>query len=115
MGRANDRDVRLEVKPGKESAMIETEPAAFQLSLFSNVAQLIEGQEKGASLAVETDVNEEQFLLHVIGPAGSSGDNPDAKGFSREMLEKLGGDIWSQSDDGKYVTTLVFPLAGREK
>jgi two-component system NtrC family sensor kinase len=113
-GRANDRDVHLQVKLAKESAMVETEPTVFQLSLFSSVAQVIEGQAKGASLAVETDVKEDRFHVHVIGPEGSPGDNPDAKGYSGEILEKLGGEILSQSDDGKSVITLVFPLAGRE-
>jgi hypothetical protein len=114
LGKAMDRGVQLEVKLAKEKAMVETEPSAFQLSLFSNVAQVIEGQEKGASLAVETDVNEDRFHLHVIGLEASPGDNSDAGGFSREILEKLGGKIRSQSDDGQYVITLVFPLAGRE-
>jgi two-component system NtrC family sensor kinase len=113
-GRAKDRDVRLEVKLAKESAMIEAEPTTFQLCLFSNVAKAIEGQERGASLAVEADVNEDQFHVNVISSEGSPGDNPDAKGFSHEILEKLGGKIEGQKDDGNYVTTLVFPLAGRE-
>jgi two-component system NtrC family sensor kinase len=118
LGRATGRGVQLKFKLAKKSAMVETEPSAFQLSLFSNVVRIIEGQEKGASLAVEADANDDRFHLHVIGPERSLGllpDNPEAKGFSREILEKLGGEISSQSDDGKYVTTLVFPLAGREK
>jgi len=115
LGQARERGVRLEVKLAKEAAMVETEPATFQLSLFDNVARLIEGQEKGASLAVETDVIEDRFHLHVTGPEGSPGDNPEARGFARETLEKLGGKTWSQSDDGKYVTTLAFPLASREE
>ncbi|MBW2172211.1 MAG: HAMP domain-containing histidine kinase [Deltaproteobacteria bacterium] len=117
LGQATERGVRLEVKLAKEAAMVETEPAAFQLSMFGNVAQLIEGQEKGASLAVGTNVNEDRFHLHVTGPEGSPGslpDDPVADGFSLEILEKLGGEIWSESHDGKYVTTLAFPLAGRE-
>lgn len=117
LGQATERGVRLEVKLAKKDAMVQTEPADFQLSLFSNVVRLIENQEKGASLAVEADVIEDRFQLLITGPEGSPGlvpDNPEAKGFSCEMLERLGGKIWSQSDDGKYVTTLVFPLAGRE-
>lgn len=114
LGQATEMGVRLDVKLAKEAAMVETEPAAFQLSLFANVAELIEAQEKGASLAVEADVKENRFHLHVTGPEGSSGDDSVAGGVSREMSEKLGGEIWSQSDDGKYVTTLAFPLAGRE-
>jgi hypothetical protein len=114
LGRAADAGVRLEVKQAKGKAMVETEPSAFQLSLFSNVAQIVERQEKGASLAVEVDIDEDRFHLHVTGPEGSSRDDPVAEGFPREMLEKLGGEIWNQADDGKNVTTLVFPLAGRE-
>jgi len=114
LGHATGKGVQLEVKLAKEAAMVETEPAAFQLSLFGNVAGLIEAQEKGASLAVEAGVNEDRFHVHVTGPEGSSGDDPVAGGFSREIVEKLGGETWSQSDDGKYVTTLAFPLAGRE-
>jgi hypothetical protein len=114
LGRANHKEVRLEVKLGKKSAMVETEPVAFQLAVFSNVAQIIEGQEKGASLAVEADVNEDRFYIRVIGSEGSSGDNPDAEGYSRDLLEELGGEILRQSDDGKYITTFAFPLAGGE-
>ncbi|MBW1741997.1 MAG: hypothetical protein JRJ47_01010 [Deltaproteobacteria bacterium] len=109
--------VRLEVKLTNEAAMVETEPVAFQLSLFGSVAGLIKAQEAGVSLAVETNVNEGRFHLHITGLEGSPSllpDDPVAGGFSREMLEKLGGEIRNQSDDGKYVTTLDFPLAGSE-
>jgi len=115
---ATERGIRLEVKPAKEAAMVETEPAAFQLALFANVVQLMEGLGNGASLAVEAEVNADRFHLHVTtGPEGTPGllpDDPLADGFSREILEELEGQVWSQSDDGKHVITLAFPLASRE-
>jgi C4-dicarboxylate-specific signal transduction histidine kinase len=114
---AADRGIRLEVKPAKKRPMVETEPAAFQLCLFANIAGCIERQKEGAPLVVEADMNEGGFHLHVTGTEGLSGlppAHPDSNGFALKILEKLGGEIRSQPDDAKNVITLVFPLAGNE-
>jgi hypothetical protein len=114
---ASQKGIRLELKLAKEAPMIETDPPVFQWALFASVEQVMEGVESGGWLALGTEVSGGRFQVHLTSPCPkeslvllqkeSSG--PD---FSRDIIEELGGKIWSQSSHGEHVTTLDFPLAG---
>lgn len=115
---ATEKGIRLELRLSDEAPMIETDPPAFQLAVFDNVEQVMAGLQSGSWLAVEAKINGDRFQLHLTSPyPGESPsllpEDPAGKDFSREIVEELGGQIGSQSGDGKWVTTLAFPLASR--
>lgn len=116
---AREKGIRLEIKLAGEAPMIETDPPRFQLAVFGNVEQVMEGLESGDWLALEAGVREGRFEVRLTSPCGEQSggllrDEPDGQDFSRDIVEDLGGQVWKQSGDGTYVTTLAFPLASRE-
>ncbi len=115
---ATERDIRLELKLAKEAPMIETDPSPFQLALFGHIEKAMKGLERGGWLVVEAGISEDRFQLHLTSPGPKespklASEDPGGRDFSQQIFEDLGGQIWSRSGDGKYVTALVFPLASR--
>jgi signal transduction histidine kinase len=116
-----DKGVRLELKLAEESSMIETDPSVFQLAVFDNAEQVIEGLKSGDCLTLESEVRDGQFQVHLTSPYhegcnSSLIEKPDGQDFYWHMVEDLGGQIQRQSLDEKCVTTLVFTLtSGKER
>lgn len=116
---AREKGIRLEIKLDRETPMIETDSPGFQLAVFGNVEQVMEGLESGDWLALEAGVREGRFEVRLTSPCGEQSrgllpEEPDGQDFSRDIVEDLGGQVWRQSGDGTCVTTLAFPLASGE-
>jgi two-component system NtrC family sensor kinase len=116
---ATEKGIRLELRLSEEAPMIETDPPAFQLALYDNVEQVMAGLQRGGWLALEAEVRDDRFQVHLTGPCPAKlssmpPENAGEKDFSQEMLEDLGGQRRSRSSDGKCSITLAFPLAGEE-
>ncbi len=120
MRQTRDKGIRLELKLAEEPSMIETDPSVFQLAVFDNMEQVIEGLESGDYLTLESEVRDGQFQVHLTGPyhegySSSLIEEPDGQDFYWHIVEEdLGGHIRRQSVDEKCVTTLAFSLAGGE-
>ena len=74
-----DKGIRLELKLTGEPLMIETDPSGFQLALFENVKQAVEGMERGECLLLETTLKDGQFQISLTGPLPG--------GFNRPLIE----------------------------
>jgi two-component system NtrC family sensor kinase len=114
-----EKGIRLELKMAEEAAMIETDPPVFQLAVFDNVEQLMEGLKSGDSLTMQAGSRDGQFQVRLTSPdpggsRGSPAEEPAGRDFSRYMVEELGGQVHRQTGDGKCVITLAFTLAERE-
>ena len=119
VGQAREKGVRLEIKLDRETLMIETDPSRFQLAVFGNVEQVMEGLESGDWLALEAGVREGRFEVRLTSPCGEQSrgllpEEPDGQNLCRDIVKDLGGQAWRQSGDGTCVTTLAFPLASGE-
>jgi len=116
---AKKKGVHLEIKLADSTSMIETEPAGFQLAVFTCVEQVTEGLKSGDRLVLETEVSEGRFHVSLTSslPTESAllpSTASDGQDSFRDTTEQLGGQVWSQPGDGNHVTTLAFPLAGKE-
>jgi len=116
---AGEKGICLELKLTKEAPMIETDPPGFQLALLSTVEHVMEGLKSGDSLALEAGISGGRFQVCLTGPYHEgfhslSPEEPDSRDFYQDIVEEMGGQIQRESGDGKYVTTLTFPLATAE-
>ncbi|MBW2467508.1 MAG: hypothetical protein JRF02_09425 [Deltaproteobacteria bacterium] len=116
---SGEKGVRLELEMNRDAAMIETDPPIFQLAVFDYVEQLMEGLKSGDCLTLEAGSRDGQFQVRLTSPDpegyhGSRREEPAGRDFSRDIMEALGGQVYRQTSDGKYVITLAFILAGRE-
>lgn len=114
---ARDKGVHLEIKLAEESSMIETDPADFQLAVFDNVEQIIEGFKSGDCLTLESEVRDGQFQVRLTSSCHDGYNIPpieetDGRNFYWHIVEDLGGQIQRRSIDEKCITTLSFALAG---
>lgn len=113
---ARDKGICLEIKLAEESSMIETDPSVFQLAVFDNVQQAIEGFQSGDCLTLESEVRDGQFQVRLTGLchdgySSSPIEETDGRDFYWHIVEDMGGQIQRQSVDEKCVTTLSFALA----
>lgn len=116
---AGEKGICLELELTKEAPMIETDPPGFQLAVLGTVKHVMEGLKSGDCLALEAGISGGRFQVCLTGPYHEgfhslSLEEPDSQDFYRDIVEYLGGQIQRESGDGKYVTTLTFPLATAE-
>jgi hypothetical protein len=110
-------DLKMELTSG--TPMIKTDPPGFQLAVFFNAEQVMEGLGDGDWVVLEAKVREGRYHICLsssqLESHGLLSGEVEGEHLARQMVEGLGGRTWKEHGEGEQVTTLSFPLAKAEK
>ena len=111
-----EKDIHLVLKLTKEVCMIKIDPLGLQMAVFENLKNIINNLESGASVVLETTLQDREFHVRFTGTNGREDSNlvakePDSQEFMQYMVDDLNGRIRQHRGNGQPFNTLSFVVA----